>query len=256
MCHVYGVNKGPLETARACTTEESIKTRLDYTRLYQKVGVTSVRLHDDAVDLSVIFKKGKFSACQLEQDVGFVDPSRVSRAIGVEAKYDKGNYTCESYDSYCYKTDEDSGAFLAWDIPRIFGKVTEDASNYDFSLADQSYQSVVDGGFEVYLRLGDSWNGTALYSNRTAVSEVGGAVLAHYLSGKTASERPSFIELHNEPDGRFWQDETRYFIDYLGKLSTQVRAALGAANGGGLSAHGINGPHRVQVTAKCGEWDL
>ncbi len=212
--NVYGVNKGPLETERACTPDTEIGARLDYTRLYQTVGVTSVRLHDDAVDLSLIRQGGSFKACQLEQ-IGVND-----RGVPI---FEKGNYTCESYEGgACYKTAEDTGAFLAWNTPPALGG----SSALDFTLADSSYQSVIDGGFEPYLRIGDSWNGVALYSHPTVVSEVGAAVVEHYSGSALGAGTPRYIELHNEPDGRFWQDTTLKFVEYIQKLEKQVDTTL------------------------------
>jgi len=84
------------------------------------------------------------------------------------------------------------------------------AQSYNFSASDQAWRSIVEGGFEPYFRLGDSWNDAAPPANAReranwvrAVVEV----LRHYRSGKWNGFNTDFryVEIWNEPDNaQFW----------------------------------------------------
>lgn len=82
--------------------------------------------------------------------------------------------------------------------------------SYDFRTSDEIWRAIVDGGFEPYLRLGDSYNNATPPANaqeranwvRAAVE-----VVRHYRQGQWNGFTTPFqyVEIWNEPDNRqFW----------------------------------------------------
>ncbi len=85
-----------------------------------------------------------------------------------------------------------------------------DPASYDFRSSDSIWRAIVDGGFEPYLRLGDSYNDATPPANaqeranwvRAAVE-----VVRHYRQGQWNGFSTPFryVEIWNEPDNRqFW----------------------------------------------------
>lgn len=85
-----------------------------------------------------------------------------------------------------------------------------DPQSYDFRASDEIWQAIVDGGFEPYLRLGDSYNNATPPANaqeranwvRAAVE-----IVRHYRQGQWNGFTTPFryVEIWNEPDNRqFW----------------------------------------------------
>jgi len=83
--------------------------------------------------------------------------------------------------------------------------------SYNFVKSDQTWMAIINGGFEPYLRLGDSWNNATPPANaqeRTNWVRAAIEVLRHYHTGKWSGFNTSFryVEIWNEPDNQqFWQ---------------------------------------------------
>jgi len=100
------------------------------------------------------------------------------------------------------------------DMSTLYPDRARDAENvesYRFQASDAKWRSIVNGGFEPYFRLGDSWNNARPPANpqeranwvRAAVE-----VVQHYREGKWDGFKTPFryVEIWNEPDNRqFWQ---------------------------------------------------
>lgn len=99
------------------------------------------------------------------------------------------------------------------DMAVMYPNQTRDPANpqsYDFRESDRVWQAIVEGGFEPYLRLGDSWNNAKPPANaqeranwvRAAVE-----VVRHYRQGQwNGFATPlRYVEIWNEPDNQqFW----------------------------------------------------
>ena len=83
-----------------------------------------------------------------------------------------------------------------------------DPQAYNFGASDAMWRAIVDGGFEPYFRLGDSWNN----ARPPAAAEeranwVRAEVVRHYRQGQWSGFTTPFryVEIWNEPDSRqFW----------------------------------------------------
>ncbi len=101
----------------------------------------------------------------------------------------------------------------ALDMSVMYPAMTADpllTQSYDFSRSDQVWRSIVSGGFEPYLRLGDSYNNSRPPSNPTERSnwvKAGIEVIRHYRTGRWNGFITPFryVEIWNEPDNaQFW----------------------------------------------------
>ncbi len=93
-----------------------------------------------------------------------------------------------------------------------------DPNSYDFTESDRVFAAILAGGFEPYLRLGDSWNNGRGYpaadprapTNPENWTRAAVEVTRHYLEmARQAGIEMRYVEIWNEPDGsKFW-DGTR-----------------------------------------------
>ena len=99
------------------------------------------------------------------------------------------------------------------DMSVIYPDRTRDPGSlpsYNFTASDTAWKAIVDGGFEPYLRLGDSYNNSVPPDNSAERSHWAKAaieVLRHYRMGKWGGFNTDFryVEIWNEPDNRqFW----------------------------------------------------
>ncbi len=188
-----GTNRGVLETDRNCG---SVANAFDYTALYQAIGVTSVRLHDDSFDTSLIF-----TASELQDGCTCDD---------LTTNPDCANYTCSDAADGCYTPTSITTDWMQWEL---WSSTTTDLSLYDFSEADIAYEALLESGIEPYMRLGESWdNATYVHPNTNIPYARAAATIAAHFHDRTNFpdlpaalwQTPTFIELWNEPDGRFW----------------------------------------------------
>jgi len=93
-----------------------------------------------------------------------------------------------------------------------------DPASYNFTESDRVFAAILAGGFEPYLRLGDSWNNGRGYppanprapTNPDTWAQAAVEVTRHYLDmSRQAGVEMRYVEIWNEPDGaKFW-DGTR-----------------------------------------------
>lgn len=93
-----------------------------------------------------------------------------------------------------------------------------DPASYNFTESDRVFAAILAGGFEPYLRLGDSWNNGKGYPaanprapiNPEHWTKAAVEVTRHYLEmSHQAGVQMRYVEIWNEPDGaKFW-DGTR-----------------------------------------------
>ena len=128
----------------------------------------------------------------------------------------------------------------------------DDPQSYDFRASDAMWQAIVDGGFEPYLRLGDSWNNARPPANpheranwvRAAVQ-----VVRHYRQGQWNGFATPFryVEIWNEPDNlQFWP-RPHTALEYFQLYAETARALKQAfpdllVGGPGLTQTGFLAP--------------
>jgi hypothetical protein len=91
-------------------------------------------------------------------------------------------------------------------------------SSYNFESSDSFFLAILKGGFEPYLRIGDSWSSGPQFSslkrrspvNRTNWIRAAVEVVRHYR--KLAGSKLRYVEIWNEPDHRkFWDASLNEF---------------------------------------------
>jgi hypothetical protein len=124
----------------------------------------------------------------------------------------------------------------ALDMSVMYPDMTADpllVGSYDFSRSDQVWRSIVYGGFEPYLRLGDSYNNSRPPSGATERSnwvKAGLEVIRHYRTGMWNGFNTPFryVEIWNEPDNlQFWP-RPHTPIDYFQLYSDTALAVKSA----------------------------
>jgi xylan 1,4-beta-xylosidase len=123
------------------------------------------------------------------------------------------------------------------DMSQMYPDRLRDPSNpqsYNFTKSDQTWQAILNGGFEPYFRLGDSWNNARPPANaqeRANWVKAAVEVLRHYREGKWQGFTSKFryVEIWNEPDNQqFWpkpHTPQEYFQLYL-ETATAIRQAF------------------------------
>jgi len=101
----------------------------------------------------------------------------------------------------------------ALDMSVMYPDMTKDPSDpnsYNFTSSDYTWKAIINGGFEPYFRLGDSWNDARPPANafeRNNWIKAAIEVLKHYRTGKWNGFNTNFryVEIWNEPDSeQFW----------------------------------------------------
>jgi len=177
-----GVNKSPLLHSK--TSEDTY----DFGALYAAFGVTAVRAHDGAGDL-----------CPIYQDDQLVDASD-----GTHLDADA-----------CHRAEGGPEHAAVWSVNDP--QTVDRPSNYDFTEADAQIDAILAPGFELLLRLGESFNGPNDTSDPHVWARVAARIYDHYAVGWPSampdiSRAPAWVEIHNEPDGLFWVGSDADFL--------------------------------------------
>jgi hypothetical protein len=196
---LFGVNKGPRFNGSVAGTTNDAST------LYQSFGITQARLHDSAVDV-----------CGTYTPVTKTNMNSPSTPI-----------------TGC--TLAGSGGQLPWF--RLTPNSSADTAlnntaNYDFSATDAALAATTAAGSRVYLRLGDAFNGPNDTADPVAyakiVTNIYKHVIGQFKAGTTTTD-PVYVEVWNEPDGKFWRGTNAAFYTFFTETVTRVRAAAAAA---------------------------
>lgn len=105
-----------------------------------------------------------------------------------------------------------------------------DPASYDFDVSDRVFAAIVEGGFEPYLRLGDSWSVRGLTRRAPAnpANWVRAAVevVRHYDElSRQAGVPLRYVEIWNEPNFKqFWDASPREFYDLFAKTASALKA--------------------------------
>lgn len=126
------------------------------------------------------------------------------------------------------------------------------ASSYDFTASDQTFQAIISGGFEPYLRLGNSYNNSRPVTNKANFVRAGVEVIRHYRdAARWGKNYVRFVEVWNEPDNRqFWTGSREEFFDLFAQLVTALKAEFPDLNvgGPGLTPAGFLSPQGQNYT--------
>lgn len=134
-----------------------------------------------------------------------------------------------------------------------------DVRSYDFRASDAVWQAILEGGFEPYLRLGDSYNNATPPANaHERANWVNAAVnvVRHYRQGQWNGFNTPFryVEIWNEPDNQQFWPHPHHALEYF-QLYMETALALKHAFPdlliGGARNHAKGGfhPTREQVGA-------
>ncbi|MFZ6029206.1 MAG: GH39 family glycosyl hydrolase [Chloroflexota bacterium] len=128
-----------------------------------------------------------------------------------------------------------------------------DPASYEFQASDAQWQAIVQGGFEPYFRLGDSWNNATPPANaaeRANWVNAAIAVVRHYRQGQWDGFTTPFryVEIWNEPDNtQFWPHP--HTPEAFNQLYVEAALALKQAfpdlivGGPGVTPAGALAPH-------------
>lgn len=166
---LHGVNKSVLGEAK---TGELV----DYSYLYQKTGIASVRTHDDWFDICKLYTAATLTLYS----------SGSGTPAGCSSNLLTGN----------------GSTYLDWEEISYMDPVLN--PNYTFtttpSLANDSYNQLLALNIEPYVRLGESWDGPNYVTTPITWGRVADKIIGHFESFGL----PGFYEVWNEPDGIFW----------------------------------------------------
>lgn len=124
------------------------------------------------------------------------------------------------------RTHDFSGPF---DLAAIYGDGSKDPSlpsSYNFTLSDSRYQSILDCGAEVYLRLGNSSVNSMAIANEANVVKAFVEIVRHFRDTRW-SKPVRYVEIWNEPNQHvFWSDTPEAFIQLYVDTYKALRAAF------------------------------
>ena len=108
-------------------------------------------------------------------------------------------------------------------------------SSYDFTVSDEYFAKIVDGGFDVYLRIGDSAGSAAGFpagspqapDNQANWISAAVHVVGHYTdSGRWGRNPVRYVEVWNEPDSsHFWDGTPTEFYELFAGATIALKAA-------------------------------
>lgn len=116
----------------------------------------------------------------------------------------------------------------------------DSTASYNFSESDRVFRAILDGGFEPYLRIGDSWNIGASFgslrrrapANRANWVRAAVHVVRHYR--EMAGDRLRYVEVWNEPNlPRFWDSSPEEFASLFADAVRAIKREFPTLRVGG-----------------------
>jgi hypothetical protein len=110
-----------------------------------------------------------------------------------------------------------------------------DPSSYDFEASDRYFEALLHGGFEPYLRIGNSYNAPPPYpppdrcpANLANWTSAALEVVRHYNdASRWGGTRLRCVEIWNEPDNRqFWDCDRSRFFELFERAAVALKAAF------------------------------
>ncbi|MBN2452855.1 MAG: hypothetical protein JXB40_01160 [Candidatus Omnitrophica bacterium] len=119
-----------------------------------------------------------------------------------------------------------------FDLSVIYPDINADPlkpESYDFTQTDKIFDSIRDGGFEPYLRLGDSYNNVRIPRNERELMNLSAAaveVARRYIEKSCDGLGPEirYVEIWNEPDfKRFWPGDFDMFLLFFTETFSKLK---------------------------------
>ncbi len=126
----------------------------------------------------------------------------------------------------------------ALDMPTLYPDQFADpaaAASYDFTHSDNVYRAILDGGFEPYLRIGDSYNNVRRISHLANWVQAAVQVVRHYQDPALWGRAPlRHAEIYNEPDSpHFWRGTRLEFFELFAQTAKALKQAFPGLKVGG-----------------------
>ena len=128
-----------------------------------------------------------------------------------------------------------------------------DLTDTDYTATDQMLARIQGAGFEVYLRLGNSFGAGATQASPTEVANQAFSMLQRVQSRSAPGRPVQFVEIWNEPDNpEFWTQGEQAYIDLYVTLATAIRVRYPEVKIGGpaLTPAGALLPRGREFTKK------
>jgi Bacterial Ig-like domain (group 2) len=197
---VFGVNRKPIVAARTPGVS------WDASALYAAFGASQVRLHDSGADVCTTY------TAATRQNMATTPPSTVSG---------------------CQLSGSSGLPHFRWTPSSSADADLDNPANYDFTEVDAALRAAIASGAQVYLRLGESYNGPNDTADPVAWAKVATNIYRHVIGvfKPTAgiAVDPVHVEVFNEPDGGFWRGSRDTFLTLFRETVTRVRAAAAAS---------------------------
>ena len=112
---------------------------------------------------------------------------------------------------------------------------SKDRNSYRFASSDDVFNAILAGGFEPYLRLGNSYNNSSAPENLDNWAVAAVEVVRYYQNLALQAGIPlRYVEIWNEPDNRqFWDGGSIRFFDLFEKTAKALKAEFPALQIGG-----------------------
>ncbi|MBK9440541.1 MAG: hypothetical protein IPN53_04170 [Comamonadaceae bacterium] len=196
---LFGVNRKPTFSDRTTVSWNAAS-------LYSAFGVSQVLLHDSQLDLCTTYTAA----------------NKVNAGASPEVAV-----------AGCTLTGDGAPPHFKWTPISSADTDLNNPDNYDFSAVDEALRGAMASGAGIYLRLGESYNGPNDTGDSLAWAKVATNIYKHVLGVFKPSAGialdPVFVQVHNEPDGIFWNGETATFNTLYVETVQRVRAAAAEA---------------------------
>lgn len=197
---LFGVNKPPTFSTRTPVSN------VDASSLYAAFGVSQIRLHDAGVDLCAIYAPA--------------------------TKLNKGVTPTQTVTG-CELTSTGAAPHFSWTPSSSADADLNNPDHYDFAAVDQTLAAALATGAQIYLRLGESYNGPNDTDDPVAWAKVATNVYKHVIGTFKPTPgiavNPAFVEVFNEPDAGFWRGTASDFHALYRETVARVRAAAASA---------------------------
>jgi hypothetical protein len=124
--------------------------------------------------------------------------------------------------------------------------------NYDFTEVDTAIRAALATGAQIYLRLGESFDGPNDTDDPVAWAKVATNIYRHVIGEFKPTQGiavdPVFVEIHNEPDGGFWTGSLSTFNSLFRETASRVKVAATSA-GRTVKVGGAGFTHNVLKNA-------
>lgn len=128
-----------------------------------------------------------------------------------------------------------------------------DLTDTDYAATDRMLARIQGAGFEVYLRLGNSFGAGATQASPTEVANQAFSMLQRVQSRSAPGRPVQYVEIWNEPDNpEFWTQGEQAYIDLYITLATAIRVRYPDVKIGGpaLTPAGVLLPRGREFTKK------